>query len=66
MPQNETIGDRERKRALKSLKGQVERARKQKIDDADAYAKAKFSYRTGYPPKVVDEFYEILLASKVL
>lgn len=59
MPQNVVVGDKTRKRAIKSLRGQILRARKLNKTDRDALL--QFAYRTGYPMKVVEEIYQLLL-----
>lgn len=55
---NPTIGDTNRRKAIKSLRGQLLRFRKQ--GKTDEQALAYFAYRTGYPMEVVREFFEIL------
>jgi hypothetical protein len=59
MPQNVVVGDKARKRAIKSLRGQILRVRKLNKPDKDALL--QFAYRTGYPMKVVEEMYQLLV-----
>lgn len=61
MPRKIVVGDEKRRKALKSLRGQILRSRKQ--NKADKQTLAYFAYRTGFPLKSVKEMYEVLVES---